>query len=69
MPSRPPECTPLLRQGHATPALETFFSWLSEDSLGAPLLRLKLVSGDGAFTKALTDNQPVRFYLRLERRF
>jgi hypothetical protein len=50
-----PLCTPLLRQGHAKPVLETFFSWLSRDSLGAPLLRLKLVSGDGAFTKALTD--------------
>jgi hypothetical protein len=48
-------CTPLLRQGHATPALDTFFSWLSRDSFGAPLLRLNLVSGDGAFAKALTD--------------
>lgn len=48
-------CTPLLREGHATPVLESFFDWLSLDSLGSPLLQLNLVSGDGAFVKALTD--------------
>lgn len=46
-------CTPLLRDGHAIPALEALFDWLSGDSLGAPLIRLKNVSGDGGFAKAL----------------
>ena len=46
-------CTPLLRDGHATPALEALFDWLGGDSLGAPLLRLKNVSGDSGFAKAL----------------
>lgn len=48
-------CTPLVRQGHATPVLEALFDWLKSDSRGASLLRLELVSGDGAFARALTE--------------
>lgn len=48
-------CTPLLRHGRAIPALEVFFDWLSQDASGAPLLRLDLVSGDGAFARTLSD--------------
>ena len=45
-------CTPLLRSGFESEALEAFLGWLARDS-GASLLRLHYLPGEGLFHRAL----------------
>jgi hypothetical protein len=48
-------CTPLLRAGHGAEVVDALFAWLRSDPRGAALIRLQLVSGDGAFMQAVAD--------------
>jgi CelD/BcsL family acetyltransferase involved in cellulose biosynthesis len=48
--------TPLLLARHAREALAALFDWLRADRLGAPLLELDHVTGDGPFQHLLLEN-------------
>jgi hypothetical protein len=48
-------CTPLIRHGYATRALNAVLEWARTDPRGAAIVQFPQVAGDGPFKRALSD--------------